>query len=70
MAFVWELTKDTIHLPLGCPQGGLLFLIPDPRPPRALLIGRYVEVVARNLEVDRLWTPGWRLLLPSEEGAT
>ena len=24
MAFVWELTKDTIHLPLGCLQGGLL----------------------------------------------
>ena len=23
VAFVWELTKETIHLPLGCPQGGL-----------------------------------------------
>ena len=22
VAFVWELTKETIHLPLGCPQGG------------------------------------------------
>ena len=22
MAFVWELTKETIHLPLGCLQGG------------------------------------------------
>ena len=21
-AFVWELTKETIHLPLGCLQGG------------------------------------------------
>ena len=23
MAFVWELTKETIHLPLGCLQGGV-----------------------------------------------
>ena len=23
VAFVWELTKETIHLPLGCLQGGL-----------------------------------------------
>ena len=23
MAFVWELTKETIDLPLGCLQGGL-----------------------------------------------
>ena len=22
VAFVWELTKETIHLPLGCLQGG------------------------------------------------
>jgi len=22
VAFVWELSKETIHLPLGCPQGG------------------------------------------------
>ena len=22
MAFVWELTEETIHLPLGCLQGG------------------------------------------------
>jgi hypothetical protein len=22
VAFVWELTKETINLPLGCPQGG------------------------------------------------
>ena len=26
MAFVWELTKETIYLPLGCLQGG-----PNPR---------------------------------------
>ena len=25
VAFVWELTKETIHLPLGCLQGGLVF---------------------------------------------
>jgi len=24
VAFVWELTKETIHLPLGCLQGGSL----------------------------------------------
>ena len=24
VAFVWELTKETIHLPLGCLQGGRL----------------------------------------------
>jgi len=23
VAFVWELTKETIYLPLGCLQGGL-----------------------------------------------
>ena len=23
VAFVWELTKETIHLPLGCLQGGM-----------------------------------------------
>ena len=23
IAFVWELTKETIHLPLGCLQGGI-----------------------------------------------
>ena len=23
VAFVWELTKETIHLPLGCLQGGI-----------------------------------------------
>jgi len=23
VAFVWELTKETIHLPLGCLQGGV-----------------------------------------------
>ena len=23
VAFVWELTEDTIHLPLGCLQGGV-----------------------------------------------
>ena len=23
VAFVWELTKETIHLPLGCVQGGV-----------------------------------------------
>ena len=28
--FVWELTKTTIHLPLGCLQGGLGFGIRDP----------------------------------------
>ena len=22
VAFVWELTKETIHLPMGCLQGG------------------------------------------------
>ena len=22
VAFIWELTKETIHLPLGCLQGG------------------------------------------------
>ena len=25
MAFEWELTKETIYLPLGCLQGGLRF---------------------------------------------
>ena len=24
VAFVWELTKGTIHLPLGCLQGGVI----------------------------------------------
>ena len=24
--FVWELTKETIHLPLGCLQGGKAFV--------------------------------------------
>jgi hypothetical protein len=24
VASVWELTQETIYLPLGCPQGGLL----------------------------------------------
>ena len=23
VAFVWELTKETIHLPLGCLEGGV-----------------------------------------------
>ena len=39
VAFVWELTKETIHLPLGCLQGGPSTLIPrtqtlnlDPKP--------------------------------------
>ena len=27
VAFVWELTKETIHLPLGCLQDGLGFEI-------------------------------------------
>ena len=26
VAFVWELTKETIHLPLGCLQGGQIHL--------------------------------------------
>ena len=26
VAFVWELTKETIHLPLGCLQGGECFI--------------------------------------------
>jgi len=25
VAFVWELTKETTHLPLGCLQGGMLY---------------------------------------------
>ena len=32
VAFVWELTKETIHLPLGCLQGGSAFdAISSPR---------------------------------------
>ena len=27
MAFVWELTEETIHLPLGCLQGGLPWIV-------------------------------------------
>ena len=32
VAFLWELTKETIHLPLGCLQGGDT---PTPRRKRA-----------------------------------
>ena len=32
VAFVWELTKETIHLPLGCLQGGVH--MPNSRFPR------------------------------------
>ena len=27
VAFVWELTKETIHLPMGCLQGGRVGLL-------------------------------------------
>jgi len=31
VAFVWELTKETIYLPLGCIQGGKSTIRPGPR---------------------------------------
>ena len=30
LSFVWELTKQTTHLPLGCLQGGLEGVLPSP----------------------------------------
>jgi len=32
VAFVWELTKETIHFPLGCLQGGSGFALGEERP--------------------------------------
>ena len=34
VVFAWELTKETIHLPLGCLQGGARPDPPPPPPPR------------------------------------
>jgi len=31
VAFVWELTTETIDLPLGCPQGGPEVVAGEPR---------------------------------------
>ena len=38
VAFVWELTKETIHLPLGCLQGGVRQVFHDDwgRPDRSM----------------------------------
>jgi len=57
VAFVWELTKETIYLPLGCLQGGMGGQsdgvpvtrptnawrppLPDPSTPLLLLYSRY-----------------------------
>jgi len=47
VAFVWELTKETIDLPLGCLQGGV------PRREEAARLGR-----ARGVRAAILGSPG------------
>ena len=45
VTFVWELTKETIDLPLGCLQGGLAFLTKSVR----RLAQRFVRISIRMI---------------------
>jgi hypothetical protein len=53
VAFVWELTKETIHLPLGCLQGGLYpARVPGPPPhstPEPRTRNRGTPLITNNL---------------------